>query len=343
MPSKSLTRKYRWRIFLPSMLLFLLAVAWSGFWLFAADQTGKVMDQAIAREATQGRRIVCGERSIGGYPFRIEVRCTGASVAFDTAEGPLVVDADGFVAVAQLPVPSHVIVEASSPVTLGRVGGQKLLALRFKSARASLQGGPNSLEQVSILLDAPALERVDGGTPVTGLQATSAEVHARRSPTGAPGTFDLVAKAIGATAAALPMSLAQNPTTIELQVELNGAAELVRGVTPASLRDFAAEGGKLHLALLRAEQGDVVAEAKGDIGLDPLGRANGEGTLTIVGLGQLLTSNKNDPSLSWLWALLPLGKPGKLGDKPASSYAVRVVDGAISVGPLPLGSLPPLF
>jgi hypothetical protein len=172
--------------------------------------------------------------------------------------------------------------------------------------------------------------------------ANEVELHTRRAPAGPPGTWDLVARFAGAQVPAIESTLAHSPSTVELQLSLSKADLLAPAPTPERLRAFAAAGGKLHLALLRAEQGEVLAEAKGDLALDPQGNLVGDATVTVAGMQQLL-AKASEAGLGWMWALLPLGKAGKLGERPAATYAVRVAGGSVSVGPLRFGVLPPLF
>ena len=59
----------------PSPLLWLLGLlvvaglGWSGFWAFAAMQTGQALEAWVAREKTFGRVWSCPNPKIGGYPF----------------------------------------------------------------------------------------------------------------------------------------------------------------------------------------------------------------------------------------------------------------------------------
>ena len=343
MPSSSLTRRRRWPIFLPTLLLLLVAAGWSAFWFIAADRAGTEIDRAIAREAAAGRRAECGDRRIGGYPFRIEVRCTPARITLDSRQGPLVFEAPGFVAVAQLPVPSHLVAEMRSPATLRGAAGGPTISLSFSAAQASVQGSPSTgVDSLSVELKTPVLERIAGDQVLVGLMANDIAVHTRRAPAGPPGTWDLVARLTGAQVPVIESPFAQAPSMVELQLSLIKAELLAPAPTPERLRAFAAAGGKLHLALLRAEQGEVLAEAKGDVSLDPQGFLVGDATVTVAGMQQFL-AKASEAGLGWIWTLLPLGRADKLGERPASTYAVRAAGGAVSVGPLRFGVLPPLF
>src|SRR5262249_47783904 len=71
-------RRRRWPLFVPSAVVVLLAVAWSGLWLYASACAKTEIAAWRAREAQAGRAQDCAAQSIGGYPFRIESRCDGA-------------------------------------------------------------------------------------------------------------------------------------------------------------------------------------------------------------------------------------------------------------------------
>src|SRR3979490_1972447 len=70
-----------WRLFLMPVLLLIAAAAWSAFWFYAASQVDVRADAWRAQEAKSGRVYDCAQRSVAGYPFRLEVRCDGASVS----------------------------------------------------------------------------------------------------------------------------------------------------------------------------------------------------------------------------------------------------------------------
>src|SRR6202045_355913 len=81
-------RRRLWRLFIMPVLLLIAAAAWSAFWFYAASQVDETADAWRAREAKSGRVYDCASRSVAGYPFRLEVRCDGASVSLvsQTAE-----------------------------------------------------------------------------------------------------------------------------------------------------------------------------------------------------------------------------------------------------------------
>jgi hypothetical protein len=69
----------RWKLYLPFVASAVVAVGWSAFWKVAAGMTETGLDDWFVQERAQGREWSCPNRSVGGYPFRLEVRCAAPS------------------------------------------------------------------------------------------------------------------------------------------------------------------------------------------------------------------------------------------------------------------------
>src|SRR3954447_25496511 len=82
MSEMTLTSRRRplWQLFIGPVLLLIAAAGWSGFWFYAASQIDVRADAWRAQEAKSGRFYECGNRSVAGFPFRLEVRCQSASM-----------------------------------------------------------------------------------------------------------------------------------------------------------------------------------------------------------------------------------------------------------------------
>jgi len=81
-------RRPLWRLFIMPVLILVAAIAWSGF-LVLCGVPGRCQSRRWrAQEAKSGRVYDCAKRSVAGFPFRLEVRCDGASVSLvsQTAE-----------------------------------------------------------------------------------------------------------------------------------------------------------------------------------------------------------------------------------------------------------------
>src|SRR4030081_2612186 len=80
-PTLAPRRRPLWRLFFIPVLAVVAAAAWSAFWFYAASQVEVQADAWRAQEAKSGRVYDCARRSVAGFPFRLEVRCDGASVS----------------------------------------------------------------------------------------------------------------------------------------------------------------------------------------------------------------------------------------------------------------------
>ena len=67
-------------LILPFVLLFLAIIVWSGFWFWTRIQVGDRMDATAETLRSAGYEVSWGTRSIGGYPFRLNVTLTDAVI-----------------------------------------------------------------------------------------------------------------------------------------------------------------------------------------------------------------------------------------------------------------------
>src|SRR2546430_15278736 len=72
-------RRRLWPLFLVSALAIALLGAWTGVWFYVAAQVKAEIAGWRERERHAGRAQDCASLSVRGYPFRMEVRCAGAS------------------------------------------------------------------------------------------------------------------------------------------------------------------------------------------------------------------------------------------------------------------------
>ena len=129
----------RW-LFLPFAVLVVIAAAWSVFWVMAARRADAVITAWLQDEARRGRIHGCGSRTSGGYPFRIEVRCTDPSVQLTTAQPPRVLKAKELRGVAQVYDPGLIIAEIRGPLAVSEPGQPTAWQADWRLAQASLRG-----------------------------------------------------------------------------------------------------------------------------------------------------------------------------------------------------------
>lgn len=335
----------RWRIFLPTALLGLAAALWSGFWFVAAHKADEAVGVWLKREAARGRVYDCGERSAGGYPFRIEIDCRNVTVKIPGDGGDIVASAPRFVALAQVYDPKRLIGELTGPVSIASADGGKA-DLTFAAAQSSARIDDRRFERGSLVLTAPRL--VAGETEIG--TASRLEAHLRRTPDGEDGAYDLAASLDGGVSPVLDrFSLGSGPVAAELQAEARGVPDLEPGPASKRLRAFAEAGGRITVQVARVSRGDVAAEARGELALDTEGRANGKLDVTARGVDSLARAmlggeGEGDALSSLLGAGASMfGKKSELDGRPATTYRLKLDKGKVSLGPIRLTRLPPAF
>lgn len=285
-------RRSRWGLFAAPVLLLIAAIAWSAFWFFAASQVDVQADAWRAHEAKSGRIYDCAKRSVGGFPFRLEVSCDGASVtlASQTAQATnqFTAKLGEIMVVAQVYDPKRVIAEFTAPAAIADQGGQNFVA-NWKLGRASVFGLPDVPQRASVVFDAPTLARVDGSMQVPLAEAGHLELHGRLaegSPKDAPVIESVLEINKGAIRGLHP--LLADPFDADVRALVSGLKDLSPKPWPVRFREIQANGGHVEIVQSRIQQGDLIAVAAGTLGLSPAGRIEGELQMTVAGLERII-------------------------------------------------------
>jgi hypothetical protein len=282
----------RWLIVLPTAIVVLLGVGWSGFWYWSSSTAEATMATWRAREAEAGRVYGCANTSFGGYPFRIEVTCTEPSVDDRATEQSI--RARTLTAVAQVWDPTLVIGEIVGPLTVAPLGGAPTATIDWALAQASLRGTPGTPERLSIVLDKPSLASAPSTAALA--KAEHMEFHGRFAAESTPGhpaldlALDLKSVTVPALTALLgtfgPMASASSD--FSLVSVLHGAPDLALKPLAQRLREIQAANGRLDIANARLQQGDLTATATGALGLTARGTLTGELRLTVANFAKLI-------------------------------------------------------
>jgi hypothetical protein len=331
-PATAPRSSIRRRVVLLGAAVVVAAAAWSGFWWWLAGQVEAGTATAIAAAARDGTTIVCAPRSVGGYPFRIEVRCGDISVAAP-AEG--ILSGRGLTAVALAYDPRRLILELAGPVRLTPADGPGLDAA-WERARASVRLAADGLEAAAVSVEAARLSIA--GRPVASVGLI--ELHARRDPGEASGTDLAVtvgkASTPGAAGAALDASLVA--VLGDGGASLAGRGPLVEGVPP--------EGIPVRLVRAAVADGATAADAAGTVTLRPDGRLDGTIELTLqdpAAFGALMAKlvPPGDPLPQAIaGAASAFGRPAP--DGRGRVLPLKLAAGKVAVGLIPLGTIPPL-
>jgi hypothetical protein len=339
------SRTSRW-IFVPAAVVVLLALTWSAFWWFAAQRAEATIAAWIEQEARHGRIHTCASRTVGGYPFRFEVRCTQPTMELTGQEPPLVVKAKDVVAVAQVYQPGLVIAEIAGPVTIAESGHPPAWQADWQLAQASLRGVPGRPERLSVVIERLVFDQAGSGSERIG-SADHLELHVRRSATATDDkpAAEFAANATGAVVRVGP--LGPRPIEAEINGVLRGVSDLRAKPMPQRLREWQTAGGRLEVTKLRLKQGDAVAVAAGGLSLTPAGRPDGAVDITMAGFDSLVRELVGERGgriqLGLLAGLAFLGRPAEIDGKRGIAMTLRINDGVAFLGPIPLGRVDPLF
>jgi hypothetical protein len=389
-------RRRLWRLFLLPVLLLIAAAGWSAFWFYAASEVDVKADAWRAQEAKAGRVYDCARRTVAGFPFRLEVRCDGASVSLisqtagqATSDAPITAKLGEILVVAQVYDPKLLIAEFAAPATLAERGGQPSMAANWSKAHASVVGLPAVPQRASIVFDDPDIARLNGSMPTSLARAKHIELHGRLAEGSGLDrpVIETVLKIESGSLQEVHPLLAQ-PFDADVRTLLSGVKDFSPKPWPKRFREIQAAGGHVEIAQSRIAQGDLVAVATGTLGLTAEGHLDGELQMTVAGiekvipalgiekmldegvpqatldrvapgvktgdlnnllgaldraipgLGKMVKQNANVGVAAGINAL---GKEAVLEGKKARAFPLRFVDGAVFLGPVKVGQVPPLF
>src|SRR5262249_53038561 len=341
----------------------------SGVGLYAAGGGEIEIGVWRARERQAGQAQDCASQSIGGYPFRIEVRCVGAS--FELKGTPtLQLKLPLAVVAVQVYDPKLLIGEFTGPLEVSEPGRPPAGIVNWTLAQASVRGLPAAVERASLALVEPTVRDPSIATNGTVFRAQRLELHGRRAA-GSTADNPLVETALRLEAAVADKfhPLAAKPIDADIAAILSGVNDISPKPWPARFREWQARDGQIEITNARLAQEDVIAVGTGVLKLTSRGALDGDLKVTVVGIEKvlkmldierLMSEGQIGATFNALDRLMPglggiarqsaapglvaaLGQRTELEGKPAVAFPVRFVDGAVFLGPFQVGIVPPLF
>jgi hypothetical protein len=376
-------RRRKWRRYFAALVIIVCAAAgWTWLWYYAASIAGRAMSGWIDREAALGRVYRCGTQSIGGYPFGIVIGCDKAAAAFNSNKPPFDVRASGVTFSAALYRPTLLTGDIAGPVTLADPGQPPVFVINWTRALLILLGLPSDPERMSVSLRAPRLDRVAGPGTGMIFQAERADVDGRIIEGSARNdpVIEATGHFTNAIAPTFHPLLAE-PLQGDIDVVMSGFKDFAPKPWPVLFRDMQASGGGIDIRSIRIERTDAIVIGSGKLTVNANGKVDGvinvavagiDNIVPLLGIDQLIGqgidrltggSGSADQGLSALDRLMPglgdvvrqntnsslidnikkMGQPTEIDKKPAVALPLRVADGVIFVGIIPIGVLPPLF
>jgi len=360
-----------------TILLFIvlaLAAGWTGFWKFASGKAQEAIEGWRAREAKAGRIYNCGSQTIGGYPFRIEVNCAGASALFRSNQPPVELKASSLVVLSQVYQPGLLISEYHGPLTIGEPGKLPDIVADWKLAQSSVRGTPAAPSRASLVFEQPAVDRMSGGDRQSVLRAKHFEIHGRMvEGSAADKPVIEIALQLDQVSAPTLHPAAGQPIDANVTGVLRGLNDFSPKPWSMRFREMQAAGGRIDITQARVQQGEILAVGGGSLSINGNGRLEGQLRVTMAGLDQFLaaigaqqrvqSSSSMDKIVGALDRLAPglgdvarqqaganialginmLGEQTTLEGKRAVTLPLRFTDGSVFLGPIPIGNTPALF
>jgi hypothetical protein len=318
-PSASAT----WKLYAPYVALLLLALAWSGYWYVASRASEQALDSWFAQERSFGRVWSCGERMVGGYPFRVELRCSNPSFEgrLGAAQGRAQIG--DLLAASHLYNPKLIVGEFKSPLKFQAQDHGVEIAAQWSKLLISHRLGPVP-GQTSVEMDDAVLRLQDAALQID-LRSEKFEFHLRPTP-DMEGALDLALR-LGKLQSAPLDQLTGESSAVDAVLSVTFAqSRAFKGANLAqSLESWRQAQGTLTINELKMAKANARLEIKGPLSLDEQRRIRGKLDIDANGLGKLLAA-QGIPALSNL--RLPL----------------TLENGRASLGPLRLNvPLSPLY
>ena len=269
-------REFRWAAAAVAAVV-LVCTGWSAVWLYARW----TVEQNIAAwsdwEAQAGNTYSCSERSVSGYPFRVEVRCADPMATVLAGRSRLTIKAAELRAVGNLFQGGVVTAELTGPVAI--TGPGYSVAGSWTRAETSIDGTASRVDQVAVVLEGFKLDRMtQGGSEmvVSGGRA-ALEIRFDRSPDSDHGDLDLALRFTQASGV-----IGRGPVDGEVAAVLRGIGDAKPQPWSARLEAWESGDGKIVVKHARIQDHGDVAVAQGTIRLDGKGRVAGRLRVTAT-------------------------------------------------------------
>jgi hypothetical protein len=289
-------RLSRWPLYAVPALVLALAIGWTGFWFYASSRIDDALEGWRAREAKSGRIYDCTNRSVGGFPFRLEVHCSGASISLvsQTAEQaatrtPVTARLADIFVVAQVYDPRLVIAEFTGPITFTDIGQQPSFIANWSLGRASVVGLPGAPQRSSFEFDKPVLDQMTGAVRVPLLRADHFEFHSRLAEGSVADNpvIETVLQLTGASAQGVHPVL-EEPFNADIRAQIRGLKDFSPKPWPVRFREIQAAGGRIDITQSRLEQGELLSLAAGTLSINANGKLDGQLQMTVAGLDKII-------------------------------------------------------
>ncbi len=316
-------------------LVGLVALAWTVLWNLAAGQSERTVEAWIVREKSFGRTWFCPERTVGGFPFAIEMECTKPRFDGIIFGRHFTGGLGGFRATAVVFHPTVVTARLGAPFAVSAEDEDAHLDLFWSDLRLVLDGLPQGMWHVTIHAEKLAWRGASHDYGSVDGNAERLMGYAANHATDRSYDFNVtidsarlpeIDRLLGAD---LPADIVARGTVT--QAGFDPALPLAD-----NMDNWRAAGGRVDFAALDLTHGPAKFTAHGSLGVDALHRVEGRLDTKSYGLAPVLIRLGVNPTLVSAGALLSgllSGTSSNRADPDALVLPIGFEDGYLSIGP----------
>lgn len=323
-------------LYLPFALAAAAAVAWAGAWFWLRGEVVRRLDEAAA----DGRTLSWKSRTVGGFPFRMDVTFKGLKASEPTGWAIL---APTLKAEAYAYALGHWVLVAPEGVTVVRPEGGPLV-VKAKALRASasnLEGAPPKIavEGVGLTFE-PGL----GGRPFFVSAARKLQLNLRSGPDDQGQVYLLLDGAKARTEGLFARIAGDKPISLTLDGVFDHASAFRGSDWRGAVQAWRDAGGAMRVQSLKVAAGEALLDARsGELKVGDDGRLR----------GSLSASLRRAPQ-----ALAAMGQAGAIAPEPAEMAAavaaartkgdaatmtIDFLAGETTLGPIDIGPAPRVY
>lgn len=335
----SFGRKIKWLAIVVVTVIVLIVAAW----FIGAHIYRGAIDDGRAALARDGVTLACADETLGGFPARFEWRCSSLSI---TLANGAQISGGAFNTVSPIWNPLFAIAEWTGPFQSVSANGFDA-DIASDLLRASIRMNTAlELERLSAVLDTYAVSLQ--GAPQAILSGEQAEMHVRQP--------ENTSQADGEADADLEIALVLFGLESlflggvdRIDTSLTATLEELGNVRARSLQDgirnwVARSGVVAPLAWrVRLDDHGINLDGNATLGID--GLIDFDGTIAtndVAALVDLIGIDSSNGAAAITAGATLFGRQIQYSDMTMTELPLRVSRNAVSIGPVPLGVLPPL-
>ncbi|MEO0383486.1 MAG: DUF2125 domain-containing protein [Pseudomonadota bacterium] len=325
------------------VVLVLLVVAG---WFIGAQIYRSAIDEGRAALASEGVALTCNDESLGGFPARFEWRCSSLSLSM---AGGGEISGSAFNTVSPVWNPLFTIAEWTGPFRSVSADGFDA-DIASDLLRASIRLNTSlELERLSAVLDPFSVTLQ--GAPQAIASGNQAEMHVRQpaeivgeanTATGQSGDNDLEVALVLFGLESLFLGGVD-----QIDMSITALMEELAGIRARSiqqgLRAWVERSGRITPLTTRLRLDEHAINLDGDAVIGADGRVSFEGAIAtndVAALVDLMGIDASNNASAITAGAMLFGRQTTIGEDTATELPLRVSQGVVSIGPVPLGQLP---